>query len=172
MNVSIIVLAFYCCSRLLPDDWLSIGRPRPHHNESVPVIKIASLPWPIEFLLNLIAANFGTGLFEAELSNLFHPHSLGGIYLKQIVLSATVAFLLGSFVFYRWKYASSKWVWIVGICGFAFHAILPDFTHFTPEQRGYLLSVALDAVSVRMVSYSLGAACASLIVARVGSTKT
>lgn len=147
------------------------------HNRRALVIKIATFPRPIEFLLNCLAAIFGTVLFEAAFGNLFHPRTLGGIYVKQIVLSATVAFLLGSFVFYRWKYATSKWIWMVGICGFALHAIslaiLPDLHQ---SERGYILLVALDAVSVRVVSYSLGAACASLIVARVkaraSSTKT
>jgi hypothetical protein len=131
------------------------------------VIKIATFPRPIEFVINCIAAIFGPVLFEAEFWNLFHPRTFGGIYLKQIALSATVAFLLGSFVFYRWKYATSKWTWVVGICGFALHAIF--LRGFTPPERGYILSTLLDAVSVRMVSYSLGAACASLIVARVKS---
>ncbi len=138
------------------------------YDRGAPVIKIATFPRPIEFLLNCLAAIFGTVLFEAGFWNLFHPRTPGGIYVKQIVLSATVAFLLGSFVFYRWKYATSKWIWMVGICGFALHAIslaiLPDLHQ---SVRGFILSMTLDAVSVRLVSYSLGAACASLIVSRV-----
>ncbi len=132
------------------------------------MIKIATFPRPIEFLLNCLAAIFGTVLFEAEFRNIFHPRTPGGIYVREIVLSAAVAFLLGSFVFYRWKYATSKWIWMVGICGFALHAIslaiLPDLHQ---SVRGLILSMTLDAMSVRVVFYSLGAACASLIVTRV-----
>jgi len=129
------------------------------------VIKTAIFPRPIKFLLNCLAAIFGTVLFEAEFWDLFHPSTPGAIYIKQIVLSATVAFLLGGFVFYRWKYGTSKWIWIVGICGFVLHAIF--LRGFAPPERGYVLSLALDAVSVRLACYSLGATCVSLIVARV-----
>jgi hypothetical protein len=103
-------------------------------------------------------------VFEAEFRNLFHPRTIGGIYIKEIVLSATVAFLLGSFVFYRWKYATSKWTWVVGVCGFTLRAIFR--WSYPVGTRGFIFLLTLDAVSVRMVFYSLGAACTSLIVVR------
>ena len=134
------------------------------------MIRVGILRRPIEFLANCVAAIFGTALFQAEPSNLFHPRTLGGIYLKGILLSATIASLLGGFVFYRWKFATSKWIWIAGICGFAFHAIF--LRGLAPPQRGYILSVVLDLMSVRMVSYSIGAVCVSLMLADVGSAKT
>jgi predicted membrane channel-forming protein YqfA (hemolysin III family) len=71
------------------------------------------------------------------------------------VISASVAFLPGGFVYYKWKPPEAKWLWIAGVCGFAWRVILgsPQTIH---EEVGWF---TLGLVSLRVVSYSLGAFC-------------
>lgn len=44
--------------------------------------------------------------------------------MTEDLLSAAAAFGLGYFVYRRWKSASSKWVWLAGLCWFAWGALL------------------------------------------------
>ena len=52
--------------------------------------------------------------------------------LTEDLLSTAAAFGLGYFVYRRWKPASSKWVWLAGLCWFAWGALLTlDGNHGT-----------------------------------------
>ncbi len=52
--------------------------------------------------------------------------------LTEDLLSAAAAFGLGYFVYRRWKPVSSKWVWLAGLCWFAWGALLTlDGNHGT-----------------------------------------
>ncbi len=108
---------------------------------------------------NWLTAAIGTAIWNAEFEHIFHPGTIRGLYIREILLSAVVAFLLGYFVFYKWRSAPAKWVWVVGVLGFTWRATLD--TPSTPAATATLLS--LDAVSVRAAFYSLGAwSCASI----------
>ena len=106
-------------------------------------------------VLHLLTALFGTAIIASELSHIFHPQAIRGVFIRELVISASVAFLLGSFVYYKWKPPEAKWLWIAGACGFAWRVILgsPQTIH---EEVGWL---TLGLVSLRVVSYSFGALC-------------
>ncbi len=111
------------------------------------------------FVGNWLTAVIGTAIWSAGLYRIFHARTVGGVYLKEIFLSAVIAFLLGYFVFYRWKSVPAKWVWVVGVVGLAWRATLRSPT--TPGETVSLYS--LDWTSVRAIFYSLGAwSCGSV----------
>ena len=112
------------------------------------------------FLGNCLTAVIGTAIWNTGLEHVFHPRTIKGIYLTEIALSGVVAFLLGYFVFYKWKSAPAKWVWVVAVIVLAWRATLP--TPHTPVEMVSLYS--LDWISVRVAFYSLGAwSCASIV---------
>ena len=81
--------------------------------------------------------------------------AVGLLSLARNLVLHLIAFLLGGFVYYKWKPPEAKWLWIAGACGFAWRVILgsPQTIH---EEVGWL---TLGLVSLRVVSYSLGALC-------------
>jgi hypothetical protein len=100
--------------------------------------------------------------------------------VREDLLSAAAAFGLGYFVYRRWKCASSKWVWLAGVCWFAGGALLTlDGNHGTvfwkPPNISLLDFNVYDADSlssfenwsgymlplVRTIFYSTGAFCCS-----------
>lgn len=108
---------------------------------------------------DLLTAVIGTTLLEAGVEHLFHPDTVEGIRLRELACSAAIAFLLGYAVFYKWKPASAKWIWVAGNCGFIWRIFQGD-----PQTTAELaIRVTLEAVSVRAVFYSFGALCCSLL---------
>jgi hypothetical protein len=100
--------------------------------------------------------------------------------LREDLLSAAAAFGLGYFVYRRWKSASSKWVWLAGVCWCAGGALLTlDGNHGTVfwtapnvllldfnTNDGYSLSSLENWTGyilplLRTVFYSIGAFCCS-----------
>ena len=145
---------FACFSKIKDDEFGKTLMPRP--------IGILRTVW--EFVLNSLTAIIGTAVIGAEFSSLFHTHTLEGVFRKEVLLSVVIAFLLGYLAFYKLTSATAKWVWIVGAVGFVCRIfIAPDVPIFATP-----LVVAIDYgrsfnltpwmfVSVRAVSYSLGA---------------
>jgi hypothetical protein len=78
------------------------------------------------FLGNLLTAVVGTSIIDTPLVGYIRPAKLTirSMALTEDFLSAVVAFGLGYFVYRRWKSASSKWVWLAGLCWFAWGALL------------------------------------------------
>jgi hypothetical protein len=77
-----------------------------------------------ELLLNWLVAIFGTAVIEAPLSKLYHPHTIGSVLIREYLVSATVAGLMGFFIYRRWRSESAKWVWVVGLALFVLRALL------------------------------------------------
>ena len=112
------------------------------------------------FVGNVLTALIGTAIWDAGLSRIFHPRTIRGIYLTEIGLSAVIAFLLGYFVFYKWKSAPAKAVWVVAVLVLAYRS-----TFSPPKTPGEIVTQSsLDWLSVRAIFYSLGAwSCASIV---------
>jgi len=112
------------------------------------------------FVANWLTAVIGTAIIEDEFSNLFHPRTVEDVFLKWVFLSAIIAFLLGCLAYYKWKSTSAMWVWVTGVCGFGYQ-VLSGVRLFQIERD--LFWASLTFVSVRAVSYSLGAICSPAI---------
>jgi len=108
-----------------------------------------------DFLLNWLTAAVGTALISEELARLVEARTARGLYLREIVFSAVVAFLLGYLIFYKWESRTSIWVGVVGVLGFVWRILLGN--PLTPS--GELSQANLDFVSTRALFYSLGAFC-------------
>jgi hypothetical protein len=86
------------------------------------------------FLANLLTAAVGTAIIATPLAVDIRSTKLTirTMVLREDLLSAAAAFGLGYFVYRRWKPASSKWVWLAGLCWFAWGALLTvDGNHGT-----------------------------------------
>jgi hypothetical protein len=111
------------------------------------------------FVLNSLIATIGVAISEGPFYHAFNPRTYKGMYLKEITLSAGIAFLLGCFIYLKWRVPASQWVWIIGICTFGWQLT----TGNRPGIEGDFLSSTLAFVSIRFVFYSLGAISCSWI---------
>ena len=111
------------------------------------------------FVLNSLLATFGVAIAESPFWRGYNPEGYKALYLKEIALSAGIAFLLGCLIYLKWRVPASRSVWIIGICTFAWQLTLGNH----PGIAGDPLSATLAFVSIRLVFYSLGAICCSVI---------
>ena len=74
-------------------------------------------------------------------------------------MSAAIAFLIGAIAYYKLRSVEAKWVWVLGVCGFALRVMHP--TALTIQEESLLFTLGL--VSVRAVCYSLGALGSELL---------
>jgi hypothetical protein len=95
------------------------------------------------FLGNLLASVLGTAIFTTEAVKLFHP-KLDRMLLFDDCASAIVSFGLGYFAYHKWKFASAKFVWIVGACLFGLRA-----SHVVVGYHGTLFAEVFGGVSDR-----------------------
>jgi hypothetical protein len=72
---------------------------------------------------HFLAAVVATKLFEEELSHVFPGGTLREVLRREYLLSAIFAFVLGYFVYYKWRSAPAKFVWIVGALLFTDRAL-------------------------------------------------
>jgi hypothetical protein len=134
------------------------------------------------FVANLLTAVVGTTIIDPASHEYFRPARLTirRMLLTEDLSSAAVGFGLGYFVYRRWKSASSKWVWLAGVCWFAGGALLTlDGNHGTVFWRppnvllldfdrndGYNLNSFNNWIGyilplLRTIFYSTGAFCCS-----------
>lgn len=90
-------------------------------------------------LLNLAQAVFGTALIEALLPHV-HAETLVAILTKEYIMSATIAFGAGYFIYRRWRTAPAQWVWLAGACWIGYRVV----------------SIWLDERTIRFVSGGTG----------------
>jgi hypothetical protein len=78
------------------------------------------------FLANLLTAVVGTTIIDTSVVGDIRSTRLmiRTMAVREDLLSAAAAFGSGYFVYRRWKPASSKWVWLAGLCWFAWGALL------------------------------------------------
>ena len=103
----------------------------------------------------MLTAVFGTAIIASQLQHIFRAQTTRGLFIRELLVDASVAFLLGTVVHYKWKVPEAKWIWVVGVCGFAWRVTLgaPQTIH---EEVDWF---TLGLVSLRAVFYSLGALC-------------
>jgi arginyl-tRNA synthetase len=75
------------------------------------------------FLGNLLTATIGPAILGEGIALRIHVRAWNQRMFLADFISAAIAFGLGYFVFYRWKFRSSKWIWAVGVCWFAWRAV-------------------------------------------------
>jgi hypothetical protein len=89
---------------------------------------------------NLATALVGTAIALTPVEGAFFDR----LYLARSLrwadlLSVVVPFLLGSFVWYKWRYDSAKWIGALGVCWFALRAIQILFGYALPAKFGGIL---------------------------------
>ncbi len=67
------------------------------------------------FLGNVVTAIMGSTFFTSEIYRVFPTTTPWGALRKETILSALAAFGLGYFVYYKWRPASSKWIFVAGL---------------------------------------------------------
>jgi hypothetical protein len=86
-------------------------------------VAIRSLRWIAVFIGHFLTALITTNIFENELSHVLHASTPREVLLRGYALTATIAFALGYFVYYKWHSAPAKWIWVVGVLWFAERAL-------------------------------------------------
>jgi hypothetical protein len=147
------------------------------------------IPLPLRALVvllgNLATAVIGTAIWLTPIEgSFFDPMNLARSLRWGDLLSAVVPFLLGSFVWWRWRYQSAKWIGALGICWFAFRAVQIVFGVAPPARFGGILWefsgndsvppmsafnewVVYTLPLVRTVFYSTGAMCCDYLLRRI-----
>jgi hypothetical protein len=87
-------------------------------SEAIQLLRAAFL-----FAVNFFAAAVVTNYFSNDLSNVFPPKTSAGLLHREYVIGALIALAMGYFVFYKWRSAPAKWVWIAGVLWFAREAV-------------------------------------------------
>ena len=64
-----------------------------------------------DFVVNSVVATIGVAIAEEAPDRWFHPETYSGRFIKEILLSALIAFLLGYFVYLRRSPPAALWVW-------------------------------------------------------------
>jgi hypothetical protein len=102
----------------------------------------------------------GTAIAEYDVKNFYHPHTFAGEYIKEVVLSSLCALFLGWFVYYKWRPPTAKWIWISGVCYFAWRIgvrLAPTYVVDWDPVFNEGIRMIYMAMAVRTVAYSLGA---------------
>jgi hypothetical protein len=144
------------------------------HNEALMISPLQSLRAVGVFLGNLVNAIVGIAMVNSVIYNIFPwVISWGRRLLLDDFLSAFFSFVLGYIVYYKWKPASAKYVWLVGACAFGLR-----LTHLLVGAHGTLFAEMYGNVHdlpnfkdwygftvplVRTGFYSAGAFCCSRI---------
>jgi hypothetical protein len=123
------------------------------------------------FLLNVLIALFGTARLESPFDHFALVASSRQSLFNEDLLNGVFAFGVGYSVFRMWRAATSKWVWIAGLCWFG-RKVLPGGGHVVFWETAATKSVFLDIPSLvnwsiytlpclRTLFYSAGAFCSS-----------
>lgn len=123
------------------------------------------------YIFNLAVAVIGTKVAEDPFDKFVHfSDRTKAAVLKEVLLSACVAFVLGYFVCYKWHLTSAKWVWVAGVSWFGLRAfgVLdgPPGTllwEMSKSRAAFDIDIFNDWVYtlalLRTIAYSAGAVC-------------
>jgi hypothetical protein len=113
--------------------------------ESLKVLR--AIPY---FAIDLVIASIGVVIIENPIYGLFpKPTTITGMYEREFLVGAGVAFILGFFIYWKLKQRTTLWVWALGLCLFLVRVV-------TGSSESQEIDV-LGIVSIRLVFYSLGA---------------
>jgi hypothetical protein len=82
------------------------------------------------FLLNSVLAILGTVVLASPFEHAMTLIPQPQLIMREEILNGVTSFGLGYFAYRTWKSASSKWIWVAGLCWFAQRAF-----RFWLEQR-------------------------------------
>jgi len=129
----------------------------------------------VSYIINLLAAVFGTVVVESSLWFLFHSMKPREMIIAEDATSVTIAFLTGCVTYLRWRPVAAKWIWVAGLCWFSARAALVVISErsFRSEFSGIGCLNGLttsECVSwfeftlpfLRTLFYSIGSICCSL----------
>jgi hypothetical protein len=118
---------------------------------------------------HVLTALITTNIFDNELSHVLHASTPREVLHRGYALTATIAFVLGYFVYYKWHSAPGKWIWIVGVLWFverafsAWHepnSVLtagPSLGTVSYQMFGLGPNIPVSLTLVRTTLYSSGA---------------
>lgn len=141
-------------------------------NTATPSVRAA-----VSLLLNLFAALMATSLAQSPFVRLIHffPPYRAAMLRAQAVISV-VAFGMGFAVYLRWRPEVSKWLWLAGLCWYLprtlltlghHHSLDPDGTYDGgPTYQDIVAWAEFTGPCLRLVFYSAGAYCCSLLLSR------
>lgn len=152
----------------LPESWMPTIISPSAHVRTARTSGHRPLRAAFDLLRHLLTAIFGTAIAESSIYAIYRPKTVDGITIKEIILSAVVAFVLGALVQQIWQLNMAKWIALLGVLVFA------TTLRFEPisvlEGGGFRLApifgkppdwdrLTLGFLSVRLVAYSFGAFC-------------
>lgn len=111
-------------------------------------------------LLNAVIALLGPQPVEFDLAGALHPRTPLSIYLTEVLVGFVVACALGFVIYRKWAPAAARWIWVGGLCGFAWRLANTDAFN-TPYALVYWLR--LDMFSAQTIGYSVGALLSQLM---------
>ena len=103
------------------------------------------------FLLNVIVACVVTNIITSPFSHASGATNIPQMMWKQEWLNAAASFGLGYSVYRWWQPATSKWVWMAGLCWFAQRA-----ARFWLEQRAFSVVVSGHTIYWEMSGFGCG----------------
>jgi len=109
-----------------------------------------------DFLINSAIAFLGVAISELSVYAIYRPRTIAAAYVKEILVSATVALVLGFIVYFKWRQKAALWIWTIGVVLFLWRLA-------TQYDSDFWTRSILAYISVRAVFYSLGAICCSLL---------
>jgi hypothetical protein len=132
--------------------------------------------WVLDLLRHVLTATLGTAIVGDEISQIYHTKTLTGSVVKQIIISAIVASLLGALSQHVRPSNLAGWMWLPGVVAFFAWTLPTQPTSALDGGGGFKLDLSLDIrdpmkitmwfVAVRLVGYSLGAICYSMVAAK------
>ncbi len=104
---------------------------------SVKVLRAAAI-----YFLNLLLATIVTDIVMHPFKHYEAQSDPYYVVWQEYMLSALAAFGVGFSVYWTWRKKASKWVWVAGLCWFAWRAV-----SLYVEQRGMLFGKPYDILN-------------------------
>ena len=129
--------------------------------------------WVLDLLRHALTATLGTAIVGEEIGRIYHAKTLAGMITKEIIVSAIVASLLGALSQHVRPSNPARWMSLPGIVVFFAWTLRNQPASVLDSGSGFRLDLSLDiqdpmkitmwVVAVRLVGYSLGAICYSMV---------
>jgi hypothetical protein len=120
----------------------------------------------LELARHVLIAALGTAVAVSEISGVYRAKTLAGSMVKDVIISAIFAFLLGALSQHLRPSNLTRWVWLLGLTTLAFNVRVEPASVLDGGGTGIKLISPLDLrdanpvimwlLSVRLVAYSIG----------------
>jgi hypothetical protein len=105
-------------------------------------------------IFSLAVAVMGTSIAEGPFLLFSRSQTTADLYQRELLVTGSVAFVLGVLVYAKWRSEPALWIWLPGLAGFGWWALLGGQS---PSLYEDVNKMVLAFVSLRMVGYSTGA---------------